>query len=118
MSRLVAMLEARLNPLGAMSKAMFGGVGFMLNGNMVAGTFRDGALFRAGDGFAATANTRPEARPMTMGDRVAAGYWIVAEPALDEKTFDFWIDAALAFNATLPAKEAGAAKKKRARKRG
>lgn len=111
MSRLVALLEARLNPLGAVSKKMFGGVGFMLNGNMVAGTFRDGALFRAGPDFSATAAVRPEARPMTMGERIAAGYWIVSEPALDGNTFDFWLDAALAFNATLPAKQAGEKKK-------
>lgn len=117
MPRLVAMLETRLFPLGAVSKKMFGGVGFMLNGNMVAGTFRDGALFRAGEGFAATAAKRPEARPMTMGERVAAGYWIVPEPALDEMTFDFWLDAALAFNATLPGKAAGATKSRMAKKK-
>lgn len=113
----LARLHLRLDALGAESKKMFGGVGFMLNGNMVAGTFRDGALFRAGDGFTAMAAKRPEARPMTMGERVAAGYWIVPEPALDAATFDFWLDAALAFNATLPAKQAGAAKKKMAKKK-
>ncbi len=115
MSRLVDLLHARLDPLGAVSKSMFGGVGFMLNGNMVAGTFRDGALFRAGPEFADTAARRPEARPMTMGERVAAGYWIVSEPALDNAAFDFWVDAALAFNATLPAKAAGASRRKMAR---
>lgn len=117
MSRLVAMLDARLLPLGAVSKKMFGGVGFMMNGNMTAGTFRDGVLFRAGPDFAAVAVRRPEARPMEMNGRVAAGYWIVSDSALDARTFDFWLDAALAFNAKLPAKAEGAAKKKMARKK-
>ncbi|MFZ1680555.1 MAG: TfoX/Sxy family protein [Rhizobiaceae bacterium] len=116
MSRAIAMLHSRLDPLGAVAKRMFGGSGFMLNGNMAAGTFRDGVLFRAGPGFSAIASARAEARPMTMGERVAAGYWIVAEPALDAATFDFWLDAALAFNATLPAKEERATRRKMARK--
>lgn len=106
MPRLVDMLETRLNPLGAVSKKMFGGVCFMLSGNMVAGTFRDGALFRAGPGFAAQAAGRPEARPMEMNGRIAAGYWIVPEESLDAMTFDYWLDAALAFNASLPPKPA------------
>ncbi len=56
---------------------MFGGLGFMLNGNMVAGTFREGVLFRTGKGFDAIAAARPHARPMDMGGRIAEGYWIV-----------------------------------------
>lgn len=116
MARLVDMLEMRLNPMGANAKKMFGGVCFMLSGNMVAGTFRDGALFRAGPDFAAEAAKRPEARLMEMNGRIAAGYWIVPEEKLDAKTFDYWLDAAIAFNATLPAKIEGAKKKPTSRK--
>ncbi len=117
MPKLVDMLEMRLNPIGAVSKKMFGGVAFMLSGNMVAGTFRDGVLFRAGPGFAATAAERPEAKPMEMNGRIAAGYWIVPEAEIDSATFDFWLDAALAFNATLPPKAEGVPKKPMARKK-
>lgn len=117
MPNLVDMLEMRLNPMGADAKKMFGGVCFMLSGNMVAGTFRDGALFRAGPGFAADAAKRPEARPMEMNGRIAAGYWTVPEAKLDAKTFDYWLDAAIAFNATLPAKAGGAKKKTATRKK-
>ena len=117
MARLVDMLEMRLNPMGAVSKKMFGGVCFMLSGNMVAGTFRDGALFHAGPSFAAEAGKRPEARPMEMNGRIAAGYWIVAEEKLDAGTFDYWLDAALAFNTTLPPKIEDPKKKKVAAKK-
>jgi hypothetical protein len=46
-------LHQRLDPLGAVSKKMFGGVCFMLNGNMVAGTSKRGTLVRTGKVFGA-----------------------------------------------------------------
>ena len=110
MNPLEARLHAALDPLGAVSKKMFGGAGFMINGNMTAGTFRDGVLFRAGKDFAEQANAQPHARPMEMNGRIAEGYWIVTPLGLDDAQFAFWIKAALAFNATLPPKDAAAKK--------
>ncbi len=52
MADMLARLHARLDPLGAVSKKMFGGVCFMLNGNMVAGTSKRGLLVRTGKEFA------------------------------------------------------------------
>lgn len=103
-------LHEALDPREAVPKRMFGGLGFMLNGNMAAGTFRDGVLFRTGKGFDAIAAARPHARPMDMGGRIAEGYWIVTPEGLDEAGFAFWLDAALAFNASLPAKDPAAKK--------
>jgi TfoX/Sxy family transcriptional regulator of competence genes len=96
-------LHTRLDPLGAVSKKMFGGVCFMLHGNMVAGTSKRGMLVRAGKGFGAIAAGRKECQPMEMGGRVMEGYWFVEEEA-DAAAFDFWMEAALAFNKTLPPK--------------
>jgi TfoX/Sxy family transcriptional regulator of competence genes len=97
------LLHQRLDPLGAVSKKMFGGVCFMLHGNMVAGTSKRGMLVRAGKGFGAIAAGRKECRPMEMGGRLMEGYWFVEEEA-DAQAFDFWMEAALAFNKTLPPK--------------
>jgi TfoX/Sxy family transcriptional regulator of competence genes len=96
-------LHQRLDPLGAVSKKMFGGVCFMLNGNMVAGTSKRGMLVRTGKEFGAIAAGRKECQPMEMGGRVVEGYWHVEE-SLDEDGFEFWMNAALAFNKTLPPK--------------
>jgi TfoX/Sxy family transcriptional regulator of competence genes len=103
MSNMLERLHERLDPLGAVNKKMFGGVCFMLNGNMVAGTTKLGMLVRAGKEFGAIAAGRKECRPMEMGGRVMQGYWFVEE-GIDDVSFDFWMDAALAQNKTLPPK--------------
>ena len=48
---------------------MFGGLCFMLNGNMVAGTSRRGLLVRVGKDRYAQALARPGAKPMEMSGR-------------------------------------------------
>jgi TfoX/Sxy family transcriptional regulator of competence genes len=105
MASTLRMLETRLLPMGAVAKKMFGGVCFMLNGNMVAGTSKRGMLVRAGPPNDAIAAARGTAEPMVMGDRPMKGYWFVPDAAVSSPSeFDFWIDMALAFNRTLPAK--------------
>ena len=96
-------LHARFDPMGAIHKKMFGGVCFMLHGNMVAGTSKHGMLVRAGKDFDAVAERRDDCRAMEMGGKTMAGYWFV-ENGIDDMGFDFWMDAALAFNRTLPPK--------------
>ncbi len=53
---------------------MFGGVGFMLNGNMVAAASKRGLLVRVGKDRHRDALTRPGTRPMEMRGRVMEGY--------------------------------------------
>ena len=96
-------LHARFDPMGAVHKKMFGGVCFMLNGNMVAGTSKRGMLVRTGKDFDTVAERRDDCRIMEMGGRTMVGYWFV-EDGMDDEAFDFWINAALAFNKTLPPK--------------
>jgi TfoX/Sxy family transcriptional regulator of competence genes len=57
---------------------MFGGVCFMLNGNMLAGTFRDETLFRVGKDADAVALQRAHTRPMEQAGRRAVGYVLVS----------------------------------------
>ena len=103
MADMLARLHARLDPLGAVNKKMFGGVCFMLNGNMVGGTSKQGLLVRTGKAFDAIAAGRKDCEIMTMTGREMAGFWRVDED-IDDAAFAFWMDAALAFNRTLPPK--------------
>jgi hypothetical protein len=95
-------LHDRLDPFGAVSKKMFGGVCFMLNGNMVAGTSKRGLLVRTGKEFSG-ADGRDDCEVMDMKGRPMFGYWFVKD-SIGDKAFHFWMEAALAFNHTLPAK--------------
>jgi TfoX/Sxy family transcriptional regulator of competence genes len=91
----------------AVAKKMFGGTCFMLNGNMAIGTFRDGILVRVGKDAHAKALTLPGASTMVMNGRKMEGYVMVSsDELLTDKSLATWIDLALAFNKTLPAKAA------------
>jgi TfoX/Sxy family transcriptional regulator of competence genes len=83
---------------------MFGGLCFMLNGNMVAGASRRGLLVRVGKHQHDEALARPRAKPMKMKGQPMAGYILVDPPPRDPQVLRDWLDLAVAFVNTLPAK--------------
>jgi TfoX/Sxy family transcriptional regulator of competence genes len=95
---------------------MFGGLCFMLDGNMVAGTSPRGLLMRVGKEKHAEALARPGARAMEMGGREMAGYVFVDAERLDERTLRDWLAMARAYVGTLPSKTAKPGAKRPRRK--
>jgi TfoX/Sxy family transcriptional regulator of competence genes len=83
---------------------MFGGIGFMLNGNLVAAASKRGLLLRVGKDRQRDALARPGARPMEMKGRTMEGYVYVDPPALEDGALQAWLQLALAFVQTLPSK--------------
>jgi TfoX/Sxy family transcriptional regulator of competence genes len=83
---------------------MFGGLCFMLNGNMVAGTSKRGLLVRVGTDQQPDALTRSGARPMEMAGRPMAGYIFVDPAPQDDRALRDWLDLAVSFVMTLPPK--------------
>src|SRR5262245_16865881 len=81
-SDLVDRLRAILGDRDVTEQRMFGGVCFMLNGNMVVGTLRNELLVRVGKDANDAALRRPHARQMEMS-RPAPGYVIVANAGTD-----------------------------------
>jgi len=110
---LLEQISARLTPLGVKSQRMFSGTGFMLNGNLVIGTRKDGLIVRVGKDDEAKAAKLPGASVMEMRGKLMPG-WIIVE-LIGCKTVaqvDQWLDMALAFNKTLPPKSAKKPRKK------
>jgi len=98
-------LSDALTPLGAKAQKMFSGTGFMLNGNLVLGTRKDGLIVRVGLGSEAKALKLPGASAMEMRGRKMPGWIIVAAEGCKSQTqVQRWLDMALAFNKTLPNK--------------
>ena len=95
---------------------MFGGIGFMLNGNMLVGTSKRGLLVRVGKDRHDAAIARPGATPMEMRGRIVAGYLFVDPASLDDTSLQSWLDLALAHARELPPKAKAKPKKKEARK--
>jgi hypothetical protein len=84
---------------------MFGGVCFMLAGNMLVGTSKRGLLVRVGKEAHASAVAQPHTAPMEMGGRAMEGYVFVApEGTSTDKSLSAWIARGRAFVETLPAK--------------
>ncbi|HWZ60085.1 MAG TPA: TfoX/Sxy family protein [Gemmatimonadaceae bacterium] len=102
---LAAGVRAALADAGAVREVkMFGGIGFMLNGNLVAGASKRGLLVRVGKDSQRKALTRPGARPMVMRGRTMADYIYVDPPALSDRSVRAWLTLALGFVRTLPPK--------------
>lgn len=100
-------IRERLAPIpGITEQKMFGGRAFMLDGNMVCGIMKNGALLaRVGkDGYDA-ALALPGCRPMTMGAKTMSGFVEVDGEVLEpDSGLAQWVDRCLAFAATLPPK--------------
>jgi TfoX/Sxy family transcriptional regulator of competence genes len=102
-------VRAALSNAGAVREVkMFGGIGFLLNGNLVAAASRRGLLARVGKGNQDEALARPEARPMVMRGRTMEGYVYVDHPNLTDSAVRALLKLALAFVQTLPRKAPGA----------
>ncbi len=92
---------------------MFGGLCFTLNGNMVVGASKRGLLLRIGKEQHAAALKQPYVRPMEMNGRAMEGYVFVDPPPRSDRALRDWVDLAVRFVTTLPAKSV---KSKRAAK--
>ena len=98
-------MRAVLGGTGAVREVrMFGGLCFMLNGNMVAGTSKRGLLVRVGKDRHSNALARPGAKPMEMAGRSMDGYIFVDPAPRDERALRDWLELAVAFVKTLPPK--------------
>lgn len=71
---------------------MFGGVGFMVDGHLVASTSKRGLLVRVGDAGKAQAFA-DGARPMVMGGREMKGF-VRIDGELDAAIVKAWLDRA------------------------
>ena len=102
---LVERMRAALAGAGAVREVkMFGGMCFMLNGNMVAGASKQGLLVRVGKDRHGEALARPGAKPMEMKGRPMEGYVFVDPAPRDARALRGWLDLAVAFVNTLPPK--------------
>lgn len=98
-------IRAELGKVGFVEKKMFGGIGFMIRGNMACGINKGNLIVRVGPEKDAEALSRPHARPFDMTGRPMAG-WVMVEPKGYEAETDLkeWIRQGVEFAKTLPAK--------------
>ena len=86
-------------------KRMFGGVGFLLNGHMLVGVWKDSLIARLGPDGGDKALREPFVREFDITGRAMKGWVIVVPEGLEEDDqLSGWIRRATEFVETLPAK--------------
>jgi hypothetical protein len=91
---------------GITRKAMFGGMAWMLRGNLLFGARKGSILIRLGKGNDAWALATEGITPMLMNDTRSMPGWVRALPPAysNDKLRNKLFQAALNFNGTLPSK--------------
>lgn len=90
---------------GFSERKMFGGICFMLQGNMCCGVTNTDLMLRLGAELAPAALEQPHTRPMDFTGRPMKGM-VFVEPAgyEDDEDLANWVRQAAAFASSLPAK--------------
>ncbi len=105
---LVARLRAVLADVHPLREVrMFGGIGFMLNGNLLAAASRRGLLLRVGREHQDESVAKLGARPMVMRGRTMPDYVYLDPPPQGEAALRQALSLAIAFVRTLPTKAPG-----------
>ena len=103
---LASRLRALLSGLDGISeRRMFGGLSFLRDGNLVCGVMGETLLVRLGEAQASAALADPHVRLMDLQRRPSRGT-VYVDPAgcADDEALRGWVERALDFVATLPAK--------------
>lgn len=89
---------------GLNERKMFGGIAFMLNGNMCFGVTNDDLMVRVGADGLEDALDQPHARPMDFTGRPMKGFVFVDAGAVGDRVLRQWIQRGVTFAESLPAK--------------
>jgi TfoX/Sxy family transcriptional regulator of competence genes len=91
---------------GIEHKKMFGGIGFLLNGNMLVGVWKDSLIVRLGADESDQALKEPYVSEFNITGRAMKGWVLVAPQAVtDDEPLSGWIQRAVKFVGKLPVKE-------------
>lgn len=98
-------LRALLGKRAALTeKAMFGGVCFLLRGNMLCGAGKPGFMFRIDPARDDEAAGMQGAEPMIQGGRRMRGFFWVDAKACDQAALRRWLSLAESYVVKMPAK--------------
>ncbi|MBI3410904.1 MAG: TfoX/Sxy family protein [Planctomycetes bacterium] len=90
---------------GIEEKTMFGGFGFMLNGNVCVGVWKDSLIVRMEPEDTEEALLEPHVKPFDITGRAMKGWVLVgADGIADEGDLKRWIQRAIRFVGKLPGK--------------
>jgi TfoX/Sxy family transcriptional regulator of competence genes len=90
---------------GVSERRMFGGLCFMLHGNMAVGVLRDELILRLGEAGGAAALAEAHTRPFDFtGKPMRTTIYLDATGSANRRTMPAWVARAAQFAASLPPK--------------
>jgi hypothetical protein len=96
---------ALANKKGVEEKKMFGGVGFLLHGNMLVGVWKDSLIARLGPAEGDLALLEPHVKEFDITGRAMKGWVLVRPEGVEgDDRLGGWIERATRFVTSLPAK--------------
>jgi TfoX/Sxy family transcriptional regulator of competence genes len=103
-TRIEGLLQ-KIDPPGLTSKKMFGGIGYLVHGNMACGVHKQDMMVRTGPDLYETAMGKPHTRVFDMTGKVMTGWVVVdGEGVASDEVLEEWVKMGLAFARSLPAK--------------
>jgi TfoX/Sxy family transcriptional regulator of competence genes len=103
--KLAERIRTQLEGKSFVEKKMFGGVGFLLNGNMACGVNKDDLVVRVDPERHATLLKKPHVKPFDLTGKPMKG-WLLVESAgaSTAKQLSAWVKEGVDFASTLPPK--------------
>ena len=90
---------------GVEEKKMFGGVGYLLNGNMLVGVWKESLIVRLGAEQGEEALLEPHVKPFDITGKAMRGWVMVTPEGIeDDDQLNAWIQRAVKFVGKLPGK--------------
>src|SRR5687767_9776512 len=103
--KLAERIRSQLDGMPFAEKKMFGGVGFLLNGNMACGVNKDDLIVRIDPEKRAVLLKKPHAKPFDLTGRPMKGWLVIeAEGCKTDKQLSTWVKEGIEFALTLPPK--------------
>ena len=103
--KLAERIRAELSGVPFVEKKMFGGIGFLVHGNMACGVHKNAMIVRVDPEKHAALLKKPHARPFDITGRPMKGWLIVdTDGYKTAKQLSAWVKEGVDFALTLPAK--------------
>jgi TfoX/Sxy family transcriptional regulator of competence genes len=88
-----------------LEKQMFGGIGFMAQGNMVCGVISDSLIVRVGPDRYTEALAQPHTKEFDFTGRPMTGWVMVSLPGYEaDESLEEWMNLGITYALSLPAK--------------
>jgi TfoX/Sxy family transcriptional regulator of competence genes len=103
--KLAERIRSELEGIAFVEKKMFGGVGFLVDGNMACGVHKEDLIVRVDSTKHEKLLKRPSAKVFDITGKPMKG-WLMVEPegCKTKKQLSAWVKEGLEFALTLPAK--------------